>query len=69
MEAPALNNAEYYRRRAAEVRALSAEFVDTELRALMIRMAREYEELADRSADQVAFGVPLWTPPRHQCTS
>ena len=43
------NMADYYRRRAAEVRALSADFQDPALRDLMVRMASEYDDLAQQS--------------------
>ena len=43
------NMADYYRRSAAEVRALSADFQDPALRDLMARMASEYDDLAQQS--------------------
>ena len=58
---PTFNKADYYRRRAAEVRALSADFVDGDLRRLMARMAEEYDQLAAQSEQERAFGVPQWT--------
>ena len=55
------NKAEYYRRRAADVRALAADFINPDLRALMTQMAQEYDELAARSESERASGVPQWT--------
>ena len=52
------NMADYYRRRAAEVRALSADFQDPALRDLMARMAREYDDLAQQSGDAWAQSPP-----------
>jgi hypothetical protein len=52
------NMADYYRRRAAEVRALSADFQDPALRDLMARMASEYDDLARKSGGGWAEGPP-----------
>lgn len=52
------NMAHYYRRRAAEVRALSADFQDPGLRELMARMAREYDDLAEQSGGARAESPP-----------
>ena len=55
------NMADYYRRRAAEVRALSADFRDPALRDLMARMASEYDELAQQSGGGWAANPPPGT--------
>jgi hypothetical protein len=44
-----LNDAKHWRDRAAEMRVLSADMKDFEARTLMLKLANDYDKLADRA--------------------
>jgi hypothetical protein len=45
-----INDAKHWRDRAAEMRALSDEMKDVEVRSLILRLANDYDKLAGRAA-------------------
>jgi hypothetical protein len=45
-----INNSQHWRDRAAEMRALSDAMYEEETRAIMLRLADDYDKLADRAA-------------------
>jgi hypothetical protein len=47
-----------YWRSAAEMRALSDEMKDVEVRSLILRLANDYDKLADRAEDRAAHNEP-----------
>ena len=47
-------DAKHWRDRAAEMRALSGEMKDFEARTLMLKLASDYDKLADRVEDRAA---------------
>jgi hypothetical protein len=49
-----LNDAKHWRDRAAEMRVLSAEMKDFEARTLMLKLANDYDKLADRAEERAA---------------
>ncbi|MGN6747314.1 MAG: hypothetical protein ACTHJS_01840 [Xanthobacteraceae bacterium] len=51
-----------WRDRAAEMRALSLEMKDFEARTLMLKLANDYDKLADRVEDRVARDAPRPSP-------
>jgi len=51
MTLQALNDAKHWRDRAAEMRVLSREMKDFEARTLMLKLANDYDKLADRASD------------------
>ena len=53
-----LNDAKHWRDRAAEMRALSDEMKDVEVRPLILRLANEYDKLAHRAEDRAAHNEP-----------
>jgi hypothetical protein len=53
-----LNDAKHWRDRAAEMRVLSAGMKDFEAQTLMIKLANEYDELADRAEHRAVRDVP-----------
>ena len=59
-----LNDVRHWRDRAAEMRALSAEMKDFEAQTLMLKLANDYERLADRAEDRAACNTsgPSPTP-------
>ena len=48
-----INDAKHWRDRAAEMRVLSADMKDFEARTLMLKLANDYDKLADRAEDRV----------------
>ena len=50
MSSSTINNPKHWYDRAAEMRALSDSMKDVQARAIMLRLADDYEELADRAA-------------------
>lgn len=49
MSSPSWHNGRNWRMRAEELRALADEMKETEPRAIMLRIAADYERLADRA--------------------
>jgi hypothetical protein len=47
-----VNDAKHWRDRAAEMRVLSGEMKDFEARTLMLKLANDYDRLADRAEDR-----------------
>ena len=54
MTVQSISDAKHWRDRAAEMRALSAEMKDFEARTLMLKLANDYDKLADRAEDRAA---------------
>jgi len=57
-----LNDAKHWRDRAAEMRVLSGEMKDFEARTLMLKLANDYDKLADRAEDRAARDRPGPSP-------
>jgi len=57
-----LNDAKHWRDRAAEMRVLSADMRDFEARTLMLKLANDYDKLADRAEDRAARDAPRPSP-------
>ena len=57
-----INDAKHWRDRAAEMRALSAEMKDFESRTLMLKLANDYDKLADRAEERAARDKPGPSP-------
>jgi hypothetical protein len=53
-----LNDAKHWRDRAAEMRVLSVEMKDFEARTLMLKLANDYDKLADRAEDRATRDIP-----------
>ena len=49
-----LNDAKHWRDRAAEMRVLSGEMKDPETQSMMLKLANDYDNLADRAEDRAA---------------
>ena len=47
-----VNDAKHWRDRAAEMRLLSDDMKDPKARSMMLRLANDYEKLADRAEDR-----------------
>jgi hypothetical protein len=58
MRVSVLDNPAHWRKRAAEMRALSKTMDDVETRVTMLRLADDYEKLADQAATR-ARATPL----------
>jgi hypothetical protein len=50
-----LNDAKHWRDRAAEMRVLSREMKDLETQSTMLKLANDYDNLADRAEDRAAL--------------
>ena len=50
MTFPSLNDPRYWQTRAAEMRAIAENMKDAETRAIMLRLAADYEKLAEKAA-------------------
>ena len=57
-----LNDAKHWRDRAAEMRVLSGGMKDFEARTLMLKLANDYDKLADRTEDRAAGDIPGPSP-------
>jgi hypothetical protein len=49
-----INDPEHWRRRAKEVRALAEQMTDADARSAMLRIAHDYDQLAERAAARAA---------------
>jgi hypothetical protein len=65
MTFPSLNDPRYWQTRAAEMRAIAEDMKDAETRAIMLRLAADYDELAERAA-QRADGVSTREEPKRE---
>ncbi len=60
MHTNSINDPKHWYDRAAEMRALSETMNDTETRATMLRLAEDYDKLADRAeARATGHGSPV----------
>jgi hypothetical protein len=57
-----LNDAKHWRDRAAEMRVLSCDMKDFEAQTLMLKLANDYDKLADRAEDRAARDAPRPSP-------
>jgi hypothetical protein len=57
-----LNDVKHWRDRAAEMRVLSCEMRDVETQSMMLKLANDYDKLADRAEDRAAHDVPGPSP-------
>ena len=57
-----LNDVKHWRDRAAEMRVLSCEMKDFEARTLMLKLANDYDKLADRAEDHAVRDMPGPSP-------
>jgi len=57
-----LNDAKHWRDRAAEMRVLSCDMKDFEARTLMLKLANDYDQLADRAEDRAARDASTPSP-------
>ena len=53
-----LNDVKHWRDRAAEMSVLSGEMKDFDAQTLMLKLANDYDKLADRAEDRAARNVP-----------
>ena len=54
-----VNDPKHWRDRAAEMRALAQEMTDAQARATMLRLAHDYDSLADRKARRNPANAPV----------
>ena len=54
-----VNDPKHWRDRAAEMRALAQEMTDAEARATMLRLAHDYDSLANRKARRNPVNAPV----------
>ena len=59
MTSQLLNDPEHWRERARIIRNLSAEMVDPVSKSLMLKIADDYEVLAQRAEDRVAHRAAI----------
>ncbi len=52
----------HWRDRAAEMRVLSADMRDFEARSLMLKLANDYDKIADRAEERAVPDVPGPSP-------
>ena len=59
-----LNDARHWRDRAAQMRVLSGEIKNFEAQSIMVKLANDYDQLADRAEDRAARDIlgPSPTP-------
>ena len=55
-------DAKHWRDRGAEMRVLSADMKDFEAQTLMLKLANDYDTLADRAQDRAARDAPRPSP-------
>ena len=54
MTARGINDAKHWRDRAAEMRVLSDEIKDPQAQRMMLKLANDYDKLADRAEDRAS---------------
>jgi hypothetical protein len=59
MTPSSVNDFQHWRDRAAAMRALAIMSKDTEAREMMVRLAEDYDKLADRAQVRASGNVPL----------
>ena len=59
MAVPSVNDSKHWRDRAAEMRVLSEHMKDVETQVIMLRLADDYDELADRADIRSNGGKPV----------
>jgi hypothetical protein len=64
MRHPSLNDAKHWRRRGTEMRALAEEMKDAESRSIMLNLAADYDNLADRAEARTKSSTPGPSPIR-----
>ena len=55
-------DSKHWRDRAAEMRLLSDEIKDLEAQRMMLKLANDYDKLADRAEDRAARDIPGPSP-------
>jgi hypothetical protein len=53
-----INDAKHWRDRAAEMRVLSGEMKDAEAQSMMLKLANDYDKLANRAEDRAKHDIP-----------
>jgi hypothetical protein len=69
---PTVNDSDHWRKRAAEMRALSVTMNDLEAAVIMLRLADDYEELAERADTRSNGNIPRvrkWTHRAATCSN
>ena len=64
-----INDAKHWRDRAVEMRALSDEMKDVEVRSLILRLANDYDKLADRAEQRASSDKAPSPCPRVKTTN
>jgi hypothetical protein len=64
MRYPSLDDAKHWRDRAAEMRALAEDMTDVDTRSIMLRLASDYNKLADRAEERTETSTPGPSPIR-----
>jgi hypothetical protein len=59
-----INDAKHWRDRAAEMRVLSDDMKGAEAQRIMLKLAKDYDVLADRAEDRAAHDIPGPSPIR-----
>jgi hypothetical protein len=57
-----INDAKHWRDRAAEMRALSDKIKDSQAQRMMLKLANDYDKLADRAEERAACNKPGPSP-------
>ena len=58
MTASHINDPDHWRKRAEEMRALAAEMHEPDTKAIMVRLAADYDKLAERAAQRADGHFP-----------
>ena len=62
MDLQGIYDAKHWRDRAAQMRVLSDEIKDLEAQRTMLKLANDYDKIADRAEDRVARDMPAPSP-------
>lgn len=62
MPLPPLDNANHWRKRAAEMRALADDYKDKKAAEIMNRLADDYDRLADHAEERAKHGWTMGAP-------